>query len=265
MSYPIYLLSSPLRHPIRSLICLFASPISSLTFFVVSSLILSLIVSLIHSHRIPFFISSHISHLISIFLSHLIVTLLYYLISSLIARLISIPISITIFIPSFSSLQWPHNGRDGVSNHQPRHCLFGRRSKKTSKPCVTGLRAENSPVTGEFPHKWPVTRKMFPFDDVIMLPMYLISYSTSHDISHLLPGIHFEVCDEITYPFPNFNGCAVEVWEWISNFITHFTGHVITYPCGVLKLIHVSKRSPRSNISAYFISHLLSYRSLCSL
>ena len=24
------------------------------------------------------------------------------------------------------------------------------------------------PVTGELPHKWPVTRKMFPFDDVIM-------------------------------------------------------------------------------------------------
>ena len=28
-----------------------------------------------------------------------------------------------------------------------------------------------------------------------------------------------EVWDEITHPFPNFNGCAVEVWEWISNFI----------------------------------------------
>ena len=27
--------------------------------------------------------------------------------------------------------------------------------------------------------------------------------------------------DEITYPFPNFNSCTVEVWEWISNFITH--------------------------------------------
>ena len=25
--------------------------------------------------------------------------------------------------------------------------------------------------------------------------------------------------------------CIVEVWEWISNFISHFTGHVITYPC----------------------------------
>ena len=53
------------------------------------------------------------------------------------------------------SLQWRHNGRDGVSNHQPHHCLlnrsFRRRSKKTSKLRVTGLCAENSPVTGEFP------------------------------------------------------------------------------------------------------------------
>ena len=38
-------------------------------------------------------------------------------------------------------------------------------------------------------------------------------------------------CDEITYPFPNFNGCTVEVWEWISNFITHFMMDVITYSC----------------------------------
>ena len=32
---------------------------------------------------------------------------------------------------------------------------------------------------------------------------------------------------EVTYPFRNFNGAAVEVWEMISNFIPHFTGHVI--------------------------------------
>ena len=55
------------------------------------------------------------------------------------------------------SLQWRHNGRDGVSNHQPHHCwlnrLFMRRSKKTSKLRVTGLCAGNSPVTDEFPHK----------------------------------------------------------------------------------------------------------------
>ena len=53
------------------------------------------------------------------------------------------------------SVQWHHNGRDGVSNHQPHDCLhnrsFRRRSKKTSKPRVTGLCAGNSPVTGGFP------------------------------------------------------------------------------------------------------------------
>ena len=41
---------------------------------------------------------------------------------------------------------------------------------------------------------------------------------------------HYRVWDAITYPFPNFN-CNVEVWEWISNFIPHFTGHVISLPC----------------------------------
>ena len=43
--------------------------------------------------------------------------------------------------------------------------------------------------------------------------------------------IHYKVWDEITYPFPNFNGCTVEVWEWITNFIPHFTRCVMTYPC----------------------------------
>ena len=52
-------------------------------------------------------------------------------------------------------LIWRHNGRDGVSNHRRLNCLlsrlFRRRSKKTSKLCVTGLCEGNSPVTGEFP------------------------------------------------------------------------------------------------------------------
>ena len=52
-------------------------------------------------------------------------------------------------------LQWRHNGRDSVSNHQPHDCLLKRlfrcRSRKTSKLRVTGLCAGNSPVTGEFP------------------------------------------------------------------------------------------------------------------
>ena len=52
-------------------------------------------------------------------------------------------------------LRWHHNGRDGVSNHQPHdfllNSLFGRRSKKTSKFRVTGLCAGSSRGTGEFP------------------------------------------------------------------------------------------------------------------
>ena len=53
------------------------------------------------------------------------------------------------------SLQWRHNGCDGVSNHQLHHCLlnrtFRRRSKKISKLRVTGLCVGNPPVTGDFP------------------------------------------------------------------------------------------------------------------
>ena len=52
-------------------------------------------------------------------------------------------------------LQWRHDGHDGVLNHQPHDCLrnhlFWCWSKKTSKLRVTGLCAENSPMTGEFP------------------------------------------------------------------------------------------------------------------
>ena len=53
------------------------------------------------------------------------------------------------------TLQWRHNGRTGVSNHQPHDCLLNRlfrlRSKKTSKLRLAGLCVRNSPVTGEFP------------------------------------------------------------------------------------------------------------------
>ena len=33
--------------------------------------------------------------------------------------------------------------------------------------------------------------------------------------------------DKITYPFPNFNGTAVEVWERMNNFIPHVIIDVI--------------------------------------
>ena len=91
-----------------------------------------------------------------------------------------------------SSLLWRHNGRDGVSNHQPHYCLCHRLfrrlyKKKTSKLPVTGpciKRHQSSPSLAlvreihrwpvNSPHKWPVTRNMFPLDDVIMCHDYVI-------------------------------------------------------------------------------------------
>ena len=97
--------------------------------------------------------------------------------------LIWYPLSTTIVLPFIQilrygwragTLQWRHNESDGVSNHR-RHdclfnCLFRRRSKKASKPSVTGLCKGNSPVIGvNPPYKGPVTREMFLYDNAIMV------------------------------------------------------------------------------------------------
>ena len=61
------------------------------------------------------------------------------------------------------SLQWRHNGHDGVSNHQPHDCLinllFRCRSKKKSKHRVTGLCAVNS---SEFPAQRTINAENVP-------------------------------------------------------------------------------------------------------
>ena len=78
--------------------------------------------------------------------------------------------------------KWRHNERNGVSNHRRLDCLLNRllrrRSKKTSKLRVTGLWGGIYLWPVIAPHKGLVTRKMFPFDDVIMeiirMTMYLV-------------------------------------------------------------------------------------------
>ena len=69
-------------------------------------------------------------------------------------------------------LQWRHNMHDSVSNHQPHHCLLNglfrrdqrKHQRSASLAFVWGI--HRRPVNSS--HKWPVTRKIFPFDDVIM-------------------------------------------------------------------------------------------------
>ena len=85
-------------------------------------------------------------------------------------------------------LQWRHNERRGVSNHQLLDCLlnrlFRRKPKKTSKLRVTGLCEGNSPMTGEFP-AGPVTRKMFPFDDVSCFWRRFCGFLATHQPFHI--------------------------------------------------------------------------------
>ena len=63
------------------------------------------------------------------------------------------------------ALQWRHNVRDCVLNHQPRDYLHNhlirRRSKKAWKLRATGVCAGNSPMTGElFPAQKPTNAEI---------------------------------------------------------------------------------------------------------
>ena len=71
--------------------------------------------------------------------------------------------------------------RDAVSNHQPHDCVLTiyssvdqrKHQSSASLAFVGGI--HRSPVNS--PHKGPVTRKMFPFDDVIMISPAFIFFS----------------------------------------------------------------------------------------
>ena len=96
-------------------------------------------------------------------------------------------------------LFWRHNGRDGVSNHRRFNCYSTfysgadqrKHQSSVSQAFVQGIHRRRSlalvrginrwPVYS--PHKGPVTRKMFPFDDVIMHDWWWTNYANSQRIS----------------------------------------------------------------------------------
>ena len=92
-------------------------------------------------------------------------------------------------------LQWRHDERDGVLNHRHLDCLlnrlFGRISRKTSKLRVTGFvrGIHRWPVNS--PHKGPVTREIFPFDDLIMQNHAL--FLGNHQRAKIMYGHHDEM------------------------------------------------------------------------
>ena len=49
-----------------------------------------------------------------------------------------------------------------------------------------------------------------------------------------IPNMEIEPIKSVEWshlPIVHFNGAAVELWEWITDFVSHFNCHVITYPC----------------------------------
>ena len=90
-------------------------------------------------------------------------------------------------------LQWRHNERDGVSNHQPHNCLLKRlckaQIKETSKLRVTGLCEGISTGTGEFTAQRACNTENVPFDYVIMSRRYCPEKSDRRTASSLMP--HF--------------------------------------------------------------------------
>ena len=130
---------------------------------------LSLFFSLTHSHsptlsdhlsinciniKLPFYLPSFIYIYIKICNGHVVWTFR----DANILHRYALVISAIFLSPNcmyHQTLQWRHDERDCVSNHQPHHYLlkrlFRRRSKKTAKLRVTGLCEGNSSVTGEFP------------------------------------------------------------------------------------------------------------------
>ena len=111
-------------------------------------------------------------------------------------------------------LLWRHNGRD-VWNHQPHDCLlnrsFRRRSKKTLKLRVTGLCDEG-----------PVTRKTFPFDDVIMSLSRRTSY---HKTSWSFEAARFGF--RLFQSFWNLPGVSALV---LPSCLSYFSGVFIITP-----------------------------------
>ena len=132
-----------------------------------------------------------------------------------------------------NTLQWRHNGHNGVSIHQPHDCLlnrlFGNRSKKTSKPRVTGLCVGNSPVTGEFPAQMASNAENVS----IRWRHHVICVDSGNGQN---PGRHFYLI---------LSGHRRRLW-YLSQRPRSLTGWFITYPvkCGNNLLIPSKTSAP---------------------
>ena len=60
--------------------------------------------------------------------------------------------------------------------------------------------------------EWPgIITKLWLFIAVIIVDPWV-------NFIYMYNYMHSKMRNEIAYPFQNFNGYTVEIWEWISNF-----------------------------------------------
>ena len=135
------------------------------------------------------------------------------------------------------AIQWRHNERDGVSNHQPHdglvNRLFRRRSNKASKLRATAFVRWIHWWPVNLPHKWPVTRKMFPFDDVIMW-LSELGYSIDNDniYYHVISGEQSDVVAHIhRMYFVYKNRSSTHLWIALSCWWTLFPRSIYLWTC----------------------------------
>ena len=120
------------------------------------------------------------------------------------------------------SLQWRHNGLDSVWNHQPHvysSVYSGADQRKhQSSASLTFVRGIlRRPVNS--PHKGPVTRKMFPFDDIIMYDPIIRKVLRTRD---LLVG-----SPELTVMIPRISETRVlKIYAWQKQRCYHQCYHV---------------------------------------
>ena len=156
-------------------------------------------------------------------------------------------------------LRWRHNEHDGVANHQTHGCLLGRlfrrRSKNASKPRVTGLCVRNSPGPMKSPHKEPVTRKMVPFDDVIMIWRHWCQkwVSRARKSNYIL---QFTVgCNYLSLPEIPASGQKQVSPAGISNYILQFT-----VGCNYLSLLEIPASCQKQVSPAGTSNYILQFK-----
>ena len=123
-------------------------------------------------------------------------------------------------LTTFRHITVMSNDRHGVSNYRFIECLFNsllRLTTKThEKPALLSLCVES---TGDSPHKATVTRKMLPFDDVIMNKA-LQSWSPyfnslrRHMTSGSWPTAVLVITCSLAAPSPNLNHSWL-IFNWI--------------------------------------------------